>query len=133
MLPQGLRIASENTSEEMPSKTYKLDFEYKRISGMIDSQEAMLQAVRKIFETERFAYEIYTAEYGIELESLMGQPTDFVSTVLESRIKDALLADTRILGLEDFKVVELAKDTLEASGTIVTTQGPLGFREELRF
>lgn len=133
MLPQGLRVAAENTVEEMPSRTYRLDFKHKRISGMVDGQEAMLQAVRKIFETERFAYEIYTAAYGIELESLLGQPTNFVSTVLESRIKDALLSDTRILGLTDFRVEQLEKDTLEASGTIITTQGALEFREELRF
>jgi len=132
MLPQGLKVTLENTEGEMPSKTYKLDLEHKRISGTIDGQAAMLQAVRKIFETERFAYEIYTAAYGIELESLMGQSTDFVSAVLESRIKDALLADARILRLEDFQIVQPEKDVLEVSGTIITTQGNIGFREELR-
>jgi len=133
MLPQGLRVVIENVAEEMPSKTYKLDFEHKRISGSIDSQEAMLQAVRKIFETERFAYEIYTAEYGIELTSLIGQSMDFVSTVLEGRIRDALSADSRVLDIADFRVTQLEKDVLEASGNIVTTQGTIGFREELRF
>ena len=133
MLPQGLNVNIQNAEEEMPSRTYKFDFVSKRISGIIDGQEAMLQAVRKIFETERFAYEIYTAEYGIERESLIGESMDFVSTVLESRIKDALLADSRVLDLKNFKVNTIDKETLEASGTIITTQGSVEFREELRF
>lgn len=131
MLPQNPYPTISNDVVEMPSRTYKLDTHQKRIIGYVDDLDAMVQAIQKIFETERFAWQIYTHEYGIELESLIGQEHDFVITVLESRIKDALLSDDRIIDLQDFQVEQTAKDTLTASGYVITTQGVVELREEI--
>ena len=131
MLPQNPYPTISNDAVEMPSRTYKLDTHQKRIIGYVDDLDAMVQAIQKIFETERFAWQIYTHEYGIELESLIGQERDFVITVLESRIKDALLSDDRIIDLQDFQVEQTAKDTLTASGYVITTQGVVELREEI--
>ena len=132
MLPQNPYPTISNDAVEMPSRTYKLDTHQKRIIGYVDDLDAMVQAIQKIFETERFAWQIYTHEYGIELESLLGQEQDFVITVLESRIKDALLSDDRIIELQDFQVTQTSKDTLTASGHVITTHGTVELREEIR-
>ena len=131
MLPQNPYPMISTEEVEMSSKTYKLDFHQKRIMGYVDDMDAMVQAIQKIFRTERFAWPIYSHEYGIELESLIGQEHDFVITVLESRIKDALLSDDRIISLQDFQVEQTAKDTLTASGYVITTQGVVELREEI--
>ena len=133
MLPQGLKVIDNNSEVEMPSKTYKLDLKEKRIIGYVDSLEAIAQAVHKLFLTERYAWEIYTQAYGVEFESLLGQPTDFVLAIFESRIRDAILADDRIRGVRDFKVTKTDRNTIIASGTVITSQGTFEVREELSF
>ena len=45
---------------DMPSKTYRIDFQTGRISGTVDGRDAMVQAIRKILQTERFQYLIYS-------------------------------------------------------------------------
>lgn len=133
MLPQGLRVVDNSDEVQMPSRTYKLDFERKRIVGHIDSVEAIAQAVHKLFLTERYAWEIYSQAYGVEFDSLLGKPTDFVFAVFESRLKDAILADDRILGIRDFKIAKTDKSTIVASCTVITSQGAFEIREELSF
>lgn len=131
MLPQGLHIVDTNEAQEMPTRTYKLDFEHKQVSGYVDGIDAMAQAVRKIFETERYAFEIYTHNYGIEFENLIGQSPDFVIAVLESRITDALSADDRFIKLQDFAVTQINNTEITVSCKVITTQGIFEFREEL--
>lgn len=133
MLPQGLKVIDDSEQVEQPSKTYKLDFARKRIIGYVDSLEAITQAVHKLFLTERYAWEIYTQAYGVEFESLLGQPTDFVLAIFESRVKDAILADDRIRGIENFKIAKTDKSTIVASCTVITSQGNFEIREELNF
>ena len=133
MLPQGLRVVDNSDEVEMPSKTYKIDFERKRIVGYIDSLEAITQAVHKLFLTERYAWEIYTQAYGVEFTSLLGKPTDFVLAIFESRVKDAVLADDRIQGIKDFQISKPDKSTIVASCTVITSQGTFEIREELNF
>ena len=133
MLPQGLHVIDNSSVVESPSKTYKLDLQRKRITGHIDHLEAISQAVHKLFLTERYAWEIYTQAYGVEFESLLGQSTDFVLAILESRIKDAILADDRIRGVDNFKVTKTDTSTIVASCTIITSHGTFEVREELNF
>lgn len=133
MLPQGLRIIDSSNEVELPSKTYKLDLEQKRITGYIDNLEAIRQAVHKLFLTERYAWEIYTQGYGVEFESLLGQPTDFVLAIFESRVRDAILADDRIRGVKNFNVTKTDISTIVASCTVITSQGDFEIREELSF
>lgn len=131
MLPSGTYSQIEIESEEMTSNTYKLDLVRGRIYGKVDEQEAMLQAIEKIFNTERFTYEIYSGNYGIELESLIGQNFDFVSASIEKRISEALLEDDRILQLQDFTVAQRDSESLEVSGTVITVYGNIFMRKEV--
>jgi hypothetical protein len=106
-----------------PSLTYKLDLEHKRITGLIDEQEAVLQAVEKIFLTELNSYIIYGPNYGIELQRFIGQDYDFIVTDLERTISDAVLADDRILSISDFNIEKTEVDQLSYSVTINSIYG----------
>ena len=86
----------------IPRLTWKIHEERAEARGMVDELEAMEQAVYKILQTERYRYEIYDWNYGIELEELYGKNETYVIPELKKRIEDALLADDRVTAVTDF-------------------------------
>ena len=117
--------------ETRPSLTYRLDFERKRIGGMVDNEEAIMQLVMKILYTERYAYVIYSSDYGVELERLIGQEYDYIVSDLERTIKEALLVDDRILDIEEFEMEQTGLDTMNASFKVISILGELDFETEV--
>lgn len=118
--------------ENQPSRTYKLDFERKRIGGMIDNEQAIMQLVMKILYTERYAYVIYSSQYGVELDRLIGQEYDFIISDLERTITEALLADDRILSITDFTTEQTAIDRMTASFMINSVIGATNISTEVQ-
>lgn len=115
-----------------PSLTYKLDFERKRISGKIDNEEAIMQMVMKILYTERYAYVIYSSQYGVELDRLIGKDYDFIVSDLERTITEALLADDRILSITDFVTEQVGIDRMTASFTVNSVVGSANISTEVK-
>ena len=86
--------------------------------------EAVCQAVEIIVNVERFHWQIYSSNFGIELGGLLGNDPGFVASELQRRLSDAFLPDNRILGIADFSYT--AQDTvLTASVTVNTVFGPV--------
>ncbi len=96
-------LTTELIVETEPSKNYRMKFEQNSISGYVDELEAMKQVVYKILNTERYEYEIYSWNYGIELKDLIGEPVSYVVAELERRISEALLQDDRIESVDSFE------------------------------
>lgn len=115
-----------------PSLTYRLDFERKRISGFIDNEEAIMQLVMKILYTERYAYVIYSSQYGVELNRLIGQEYDFIISDLERTITEALLADDRILSITDFTTEQTAIDRMAVSFRVNSVVGATNISTEVQ-
>lgn len=113
-----------------PTKTYAIDLEKGRITGYVDEQEAMKQAIFLALSTERFDYAIYDHNYGITLKDLFGKDKYIACAVLERRIRDALSADDRIASLTDFEF-ETAKNTVHVTFTANTIFGKVS--EEVNF
>ncbi len=90
------------TFDTDPSFTYKILIDQNRIAGYTDGQDAMIQAIYKILNTERYVYPIYSWNYGIELRDLFGQNMTYIAAELERRIREALLADERITLIDGF-------------------------------
>ena len=84
------------------SMTWWIHEERAEARGNIDGLEAMKQAVHKILRTERYRYDIYDWNYGVELEDLYGKNISYAIPELKKRIEDALLADDRITAVTDF-------------------------------
>lgn len=119
----------ENT--ELTSRTYRFDFENKRIEGFIDGKEAILQAVIKILKTERYSNVIYDDSYGVELDNLIGKEFDYVISQLERTIRESLLEDDRISDVVDFNWKKLDNVSLQVSLTVITDEGELRIEEEV--
>jgi len=93
----GLEKASLQTG-----RTYIADFEKGRICGFADKAEALKQTIFLILSTERYAYPIYSRNYGTELHGLIGKPRDYCKAELRSRITEALCTDDRINAVTNF-------------------------------
>lgn len=103
MIPSVSAFAAQGFEvREQPTYTHKMDLDKERVIGFTDEKEAMEQAIYKIILTERFRYIIYSADYGIELFDLFGEPVSYVCPELERRITEALLWDSRITAVTDF-------------------------------
>lgn len=116
---EGFMIESE------PSLTYKLDFENKIVQTvLIDEKEALKQAIYKILHTERYAYDMYDWDYGIELTDYIGQDIEEVLPDIQDAIEEALTADDRIESV-DYIEVEQEKGKLYISMQINTIYGEM--------
>lgn len=106
-----------------PTKTYRLNFDGTPSKGMLNGIEAMKQAVYLILNCERFQYEIFSWDYGIELADLIGEQNNgFLRSQLKNAITEALLQDDRITEVTDFHFSK-EKQSLRVSFTVITTEG----------
>ena len=118
---------------EQPTLTYRMDLQTKNVRGYTDKQEAMKQAIYKILLTERYAYVMYSWDYGIETLDLYGEPVSWVCPELERRIKEALLADSRITAVTDFKFDFSVKRSVHCSFTVHTIFGDIEAERTVNF
>lgn len=125
MIPQGGQIPASRTpaiQRQRPSKTWKLDFERGRVTSMIDRLEAVKQAVSLILQTERFHYLIYSKNFGVELEGVIGMSAGLLESEIRRRIREALLQDDRIRDVTDI-TISVNGDSASVRFTVVTIFG----------
>jgi len=118
--------------EEQPSKTYKMHLDESIILGYADGQDAMGQVIFNILNTERYQYIIYSWNYGIELIDLYGQPVSYVIPELKRRITEALLADERIISIDNFSF-EVNKGKITCNFTAHTIFGDIETEKVVNF
>ena len=100
-------VAAVVEAAEKPSQTYRLDWEKGRIVGRVDKLAAVNQAIHKALATPRFKCLIYDNQYGSEVEDAIiakDATPEYIETVVEGFIRDALLPDTRILDVYNFEI-----------------------------
>ena len=114
-----------SSPKDQPTRTYKIEWERGRVQGYTDGQEAMMQAVRKILQTDRFAYLIYSWSYGMEWNKVIGKDLPIVRARMLPLLKEALLSDSRIRELTNFKLTAGSKRTVIVSVTVGTIFGPV--------
>lgn len=108
--------------EVIPSSTFKILTDKKRILGKCDNLEAIKQAVYLMLNIERYKYVIYSANYGVELLDLIGQPIPYVLPELKRRITECLTQDDRITAVENFEF-EVNKKTIHCTFTVHSNVG----------
>lgn len=118
--------------EDDPSYTYKLDIDKERIKGMTDEEDAVLQAVYLALNTERYKYPIYSFDYGVELEDLIGQPKDYVMSEVKRRITEALQQDERIGSVDEWEF-ESTKKAVVVRFVIHTIYGDIEATKEVQY
>jgi hypothetical protein len=117
---------------EQPGKTYRLDIVNNRMLGKVDGLEAIKQAIYLRLSTEKDDYLIYSEDYGIQLEDLIGESDTYVLPTLQGRIAEALLRDERVLGVDDFYFTE-EKGSVTAAFTVRTVWGDIAMEKEVDY
>lgn len=124
ILPDSSAMPVTLVSEEEPSLTWYIDKTSNRVQGTCDGYVAVRQAVEIILNTERFKWQIYEPSSGTDYTGLLGQDAGYVAVELQRRIKEALLMDTRVLGISGF-IYSANDGTLSAEFTVDTVYGAI--------
>lgn len=125
MIPSNRNLIVTQIGQNEVTRTYKVDSYNKRIIGTTDGQPAIEQAILKNFDTERFAYVIYSKNYGIELEKYIGKDYDFIRSDLQRAIEECLLVDARIYAISNLQFTQEGLDYMSITMDIETEQGVL--------
>lgn len=128
MLPE-INIINQ-IGDTMPSYTYNINRNTNRISGYIDGKDAIIQAVFLILQTERYESMIYNWYYGSELDTLIGQNRDYVTSELQRIIREALTEDDRINEVSDF-VIEFKDDVASIEFVVESNVGDITINWEV--
>lgn len=133
MLPvRDVNIDVREEVDIIPTLTYRMKLFGDTISGLVDNLEAMVQAIYKILNTERYQYPIYSWNYGIEIKDLFGKPKNYCKVELTKRIEEALLQDERIIAVESFSFIDVNRETLAVTFTAKTIYGDTTIHKEVK-
>ena len=141
-IDNGITNESQTNQITIPSKTYKLNldvatptnqinsnlsnnFAVDRIIGYVDNLEAVKQAIYHILMTERYAYLIYSRNYGVELEQYIGKDLDYIEATIEDTLSEALMYDLRITNVQVNNIEKVDNDKVLINFTANTIYGDL--------
>ncbi|MBE6871442.1 MAG: DUF2634 domain-containing protein [Ruminococcaceae bacterium] len=127
MLP--VRTASLTTVPPSSSYTYKLASPDK-MDEYIDGIDALEQAIRLVFATRRYAYPIYSHNYGNEFSKLYGLKGAVFESEAKRLIKEALLTDDRITSVEGFSF-SYESDRILVAFTVKSIFGVLSYGDTI--
>lgn len=114
---------------EIPTRTYKVV--NGRVTGFVEGQEAMCQAIEKALSTERFAYEIYSDSYGAEFNDLIGEHLDLAKAEIERLVTEVVTTDERVISVDNFEITNETRDALTIKFVVSTVFGSLAFDQEV--
>lgn len=124
MIPTANNSLLTLKTESQPSRTYALDAENNCIRGKVDRLDAVKQAVYLILATERYAWQIYSWNYGVELVDHIGQPKEYALSEIQRCITEALTQDDRITAVDSFEF-EIGKKSVHVSFVVRSVFGSL--------
>lgn len=110
------------------TKTYKLSDT--GIQGFTDDFAALQQAIYKVLNTERYEYPIYSFDYGIELENLIGKDPAYVKIELKRRFQECLLEGERITDIKNF-AFNVTGDSLLCTFDVISIYGEMTISREV--
>lgn len=102
MIPNTNGLGEGRESRSL-TRDFYLDKDSKRISGLTQGQGATYQAAWLILHTKRFWHEIYSFDYGVQLDNLAALDDGFLFPEIKRRIREALLVDERLEDVSDFE------------------------------
>ena len=124
-LPQNVGINASLEYTELPTTTFIIDWSSRQIAGIGTGLDAMRQAVEIILANERFRWQIYDSNFGVELEELIGDDLEYIKAEIPRRIEEAFSADGRILSVDNYIFTETSPGTLSVSFDVQTVYGAI--------
>ena len=124
-LPQNVGINASLEYTGLPTTTFIIDWSSRQIAGIGTGLDAMRQAVEIILANERFRWQIYDSNFGVELEELIGDDLDYIKAEIPRRIEEAFSVDSRILSVDNYVFTETSPGVLSVSFDVQTVYGAI--------
>lgn len=124
-LPEVVGFDTDIVIASQPSKTWIIDRSTMQVAYMDDGLEAVRQAVEIALDVERFRWTIYSANFGSELDELIGQDEALITAEIPRLVEGALSQDDRVVQVEDYVFTRTGPDSMHVSFTVRTVYGDL--------
>ena len=124
-LPEVIGFDTDIVIASQPSKTWIIDRSTMQVACMDDGLEAVRQAVEIALDVERFRWTIYSANFGSELDELVGQDEALITAEIPRLVEGALSQDDRVVQVEDYIFTRTGPDSMHVSFTVRTVYGDL--------
>lgn len=124
-LPEVIGFDTDIVIASQPSKTWIIDRSTMQVACMDEGLEAVRQAVEIALDVERFRWTIYSANFGSELDELIGQDEALITAEIPRLVEGALSQDDRVIQVEDYVFTRTGPDSMHVSFTVRTVYGDL--------
>lgn len=124
-LPEVIGFDTDIVIASQPSKTWIIDRNTMQVACMDEGLEAVRQAVEIALNVERFRWTIYSANFGSELDELVGQDEALITAEIPRLVEGALSQDDRVVQVEDYVFTRTGPDSMHVSFTVRTVYGDL--------
>lgn len=124
-LPEVIGFDTDIVIASQPSKTWIIDRNTMQVACMDEGLEAVRQSVEIALDVERFRWTIYSANFGSELDELVGQDEALITAEIPRLVEGALSQDDRVVQVEDYVFTRTGPDSMRVSFTVRTVYGDL--------
>ena len=124
-LPEVIGFDTDIVIASQPSKTWIIDRSTMQVACMDDGLEAVRQAVEIALDVERFRWTIYSANFGSELDELIGQDEALITAEIPRLVEGALSQDDRIVQVDGYTFTRTGPASMHVSFTVHTVYGDL--------
>ena len=124
-LPEVIGFDTDIVVASQPSKTWIIDRNTMQVSGMDKGLEAVRQAVEIALNVERYKWTIYSANYGSELNDLVGEDEAYIIAEIPRLVEGALSTDSRVVSVDDYVYKKTDTNSMTVSFTVHTVYGDL--------
>ena len=108
-----------------PSKTWIIDRDTMQVSCMDEGLESVRQAVEIALNVERYRWTIYDANFGSELDGLVGEDETYIMAELPRMVEDALSPDSRVIAVDNYVFTRLDSTAMRVTFTVHTVYGDI--------
>ena len=122
-LPEVVGFDTDIVVASQPSKTWIIDRNTMQVSRMDKGLEAVRQAVEIALNVERYRWTIYSANYGSELDGLVGEDEAYIIAEIPRLVEGALSPDSRVVSVDDYTYTRTDTNSLTVSFTVHTVYG----------
>lgn len=124
-LPEVIGFDTDIVIASQPSKTWIIDRSTMQVACMDDGLEAVRQAVEIALDVERFRWTIYSANFGSELDELVGQDEALITAEIPRLVEGALSQDDRVVQVDGYRFTRTGPSSMHVSFTVHTVFGDL--------
>lgn len=122
-LPEVVGFDTDIVVASQPSKTWIIDRNTMQVSCMDKGLEAVRQAVEIALNVERYKWTIYSANYGSELNDLVGEDEAYIIAEIPRLVEGALSTDSRVVSVDDYVYKKTDTNSMTVSFTVHTVYG----------